>query len=493
MAKVFDFQRNPGMVFDSLNTVRQRVEADEQRRQRLIQRAWLYYDGFMQPQLRVKANDYDDNVRLEYPRLVTDTGLSFLFGENVSFEVQQDSEGGDGDAKAQQDIVDASWGDDETRMNLLTRLGLNGHVTGHAYMKLQPEVDRTRLVVLDSANVDVDWDSQDFTRVKRYTVEWIGFDEILVKEVAYQQIIDAIYEGNDPNPVAWHITDLRSVGGSGYSMTNEEDWPYDFAPIVDCQNLPAANEYYGTPEMTDTSLDLCDRINGAASNIQKILRYHASPKVFVYGYSGQAIDLSVDTAINFPSSDTQVGILAMPTDLGAAFNMLDRLTDTLLLLTRTPRAALGDPMAAAAAASGLALKLSFMPLIDKTSTKRNLYGTLLEEVNRRVLVLGGIDTPRTVQTVWPNITPDDPMADAQTALLQQQVGVSRATTIAQLGFDPEMEKSLSADEAQVQMDQMNQALTSGSLLTQDTRSVMNNQSAMNKRSNEMTGGPGPGG
>lgn len=489
MAKVFDFMRNPGMVFDNLNTVRQRVEADEQRRQRLIQRAWLYYDGFMQPQLRVKAQDYDDNVRLEYPRLIVDTGLSFLFGENVSFEVEgMSGDTPEPDAKAQQDILDESWGDDETRMNLLTRLGLNGHVTGHAYIKLQPETDRTRLVVLDSGNVDVDWDSQDFTKVKRYTVQWIGFDEVLEKEVAYQQIIDAVYAEGEPDPVSWHIIDSRSVGGSGFFVTNEEDWPFPFAPIVDCQNLPAANEFYGTPEMTDTSLDLCDRINGAASNIQKILRYHASPKVFVYGYSGQAIDMSVDTAINFPSAETQVGILGMPTDLGAAFNMMDRLTDTLLLLTRTPRAALGDPMAAAAAASGLALKLSFMPLIDKTSTKRNLYGTLLEEVNRRLLVLGGIEDPRTVQTVWPNITPDDPMADAQTALLQQQVGVSRATTIAQLGFDPELEKAASSDEAQVQMDQMSQALTSGSLLTQDTRSTMNNASAMNKRSNEITGG-----
>lgn len=477
MAQVYSLG-GPGIVFDPSRAIRQRVEADEGRRQKAMQRAWLYYDGYMPSQVRVKPGDYDDNVRLEYPRLIVDVGLSFLFGSKLTFTPEN---------AADAPVIDDTWGDADARMTLLTRLGLNGAVTGHAYIKLVPDsLGGVRLVVLDSGNVDVNWEPEDFTKVQSYTVDWIAFDALINKEVCYQQNIQAQYDETGAI-VNWLVTDSRSIGDSHYVVVNEEVWDYPFPPIVDCQNLPTANEYYGAPELSDTSLDVCDRINMAATNIQKILRYHAHPKVFIYGYSGGEIDLSVDTAVNFPSTDTSVGILGMPTDLGAAFNMMDRLTDTLLLLSRTPRAALGDPAMAAAAMSGLALKLGFMPLVDKTSTKRNLYGELLAEVNRRVLVLTGQTDPAPVVTNWPSITPDDPMADAQTALLQQQAGASKETTLATMGFDPQNELGKAQVENQAAMDAMQQSLASGSLLNQDTGSAQNSQAAMSSRSQKMTG------
>jgi Phage portal protein, SPP1 Gp6-like len=433
---------------DPSDTMRERTQQDEAARQRAVARAWAYYDGDMPPQIRVKQGDYDDNVRLEYPALIIDTSVAFLFGANLKFTAEDEG---------RQELIDNVWGTEEQKMVTLQRLGINGAVSGHAFIKLQPLEDGVRVLVLDPSYVDVDWATDDFTKVLAYHVEWSGYDAMLRRSVSYRQDVTLTEPGADG---PWLIEDFRSVGQGDWVQTGAEDWDFPFAPIVDCQNLPTANEFYGNPDLGPADLDLVDRINMAATNIQKILRYHAHPKVFIYGYSGKDIDLSVDSAVNFPSTETSVGILGMPTDLGAAFQMLDRLTDALLRQTRTPRAALGDSEAAAAAASGLALKLSFMPLVDKTGQKRETYGYLLNEVNQRVQAIVGAD-PSEVELEWPSITPDDPQMEAQTALLKQQVGVAKATTIAELGYDPDIELSKREDEDAAATEAMQKAMADG--------------------------------
>jgi hypothetical protein len=432
--------------------MRSRTEAAEQQRQRAMARAWQYYDGGMPDQLRVKPGDYDDNVRLEYPQLIVDTSVGYLFGERVHFDAPDD---------ATQELVDRAWGTDEQKQSTLQRIGINGSVGGHAFVKLERNIEgQSRVVVLDPLNVDVDWATDDFTKVMAYHVEWSGWDGALERMVHYRQDItlaDPLADG------PWVIEDFRSIGeGNWVPAGPPEPWDFPFAPIVDCQNMPTANEFYGAPDLGDADLDLVDRINMAASNIQKILRYHAHPKVFIYGYSGKELDMSVDKAISFPSETTNVNVLGMPTDLSAAFRMFDTLTLALMRQTRTPMAALGDTEAAAAAQSGLALKLSFGPLIEKTSQKRNTYGFLLNEVNQRVQAIAQRE-PMEVELEWPSITPDDPQMDAQTAILKQQAGVSKATTIAELGYEPDIEETRRTDEAEEAFNEMQRSLEAGQL------------------------------
>lgn len=468
-------------IFDiTTRRIRSDVEMQEQARQRQVARAWQYYDGDAPGQLKVKAGDYNDNVRFNYPGLVVDTSVSFLFGAAMKFTSADDN--------AQQ-VIDAAWGSDEERQTKLARLGVNGGVVGHVFLKLVPMTDgTTKLVVLDPSYVDVDWASDDFTKVEAFTIAWQGYDEKLKKAVNYRQTVTLVDpEGEGP----WEVVDERSVGGGGWNETAREMWDWPFPPIVHCQNLVAANEFYGRPDLTEDVLDLADRINQAASNIQKILRYHAHPKVFIYGYSGKDIDLSVDRAVNFPSMDTTVDILAMPTDLAAAFNMSERLVDTFLRLTRTPPAALGDPAVAALASSGLALKLGFMPLVEKTSSKRMTYGYLLNQVNERVLALAGVSATEPVELNWPSITPDDPMGDAQTALLQKQLGVSSRTLQQRMGFDPDVEQAQAADESQLAAEALARQMASGQMggvVNQDAGAAQNSRAAMDKRSRQLGGG-----
>lgn len=41
---------------------------------------------------------------------------------------------------------------------------------------------------------------------------------------------------------------------------------------------------------------------------------------------------------------------------------------------------------------------------------------------------------------WPELLPGDPRAEAETALLHQQLGVSQDTLLQRLGYDPDVER-----------------------------------------------------
>lgn len=63
------------------------------------------------------------------------------------------------------------------------------------------------------------------------------------------------------------------------------------------------------------------------------------------------------------------------------------------------------------------------------------------------MVGGHGDDNRTVLH-WPELLPGDPRAEAETAILQQQLGVSADTLLERLGFDPELERQKRSAGAQ---------------------------------------------
>jgi hypothetical protein len=87
----------------------------------------------------------------------------------------------------------------------------------------------------------------------------------------------------------------------------------------------------------------------------------------------------------------------------------------------------------------LALQILYGPLLEKTGDKRTLYGEMLERLGRCLLQLRQRGAKHTVTVQWPAILPSDPKGDAETALLHEELGVSKDTLLTKLGFDPEAE------------------------------------------------------
>jgi hypothetical protein len=99
--------------------------------------------------------------------------------------------------------------------------------------------------------------------------------------------------------------------------------------------------------------------------------------------------------------------------------------------------------------SGVAIDMLFQPLIELVNLKRRLYGSLIRKASAYVLVLLGlIEDCDDVDIFlkWPNLLPVDDLAAAQTAQLLTQIGVSKASVLKQLGYDPDEEMAAAKQE-----------------------------------------------
>lgn len=418
------------------------AEAIEAARLSRMAGAWAAYYGQMEPTLRVKPGDPDDNVILNFARLIVDKGAGLLVGDGIQFLCDTEDEeavGATGAGSPQQEYLDAVWRANH-RDTLLHSLAVNGGVCGHAWVKLIEQVGKPpRIVNLDPQNVRACWDPGDYQTVQRYEIAWHGVDQVTGKVVAYRQTITRDGAG-------WLLTDEQAQGDGRWVTTAETPWRYSWAPILGCQNMPAPNEYYGASDIETDVLGVNRAINAVMTNIALILRHHAHPKTYATGWTpGPQVKLGVDTLLTLPMGAT-IQNVEMQSDLGSSLQMYERLKSILHEIARIPEVATGK-LEGIGGLSGIALKVLYTPMVEKTIVKQRTYGDMFADLNAHLLEMGG-HAPVEVVTHWPEIVPQDPYQEAQTAVLKADVGFSRNTLIEEMGGDPAQEAANRESEAQ---------------------------------------------
>lgn len=468
----------------------------EQERLRRMQDAWKAYNGDFPNPLHVDPDQPDDNVTVNRCGPIVDKGVSFLFGQAVKIEAVAESQNvqaildamndqpepdddeapptppADGSpippAKVKkpkatpklptpiQDWINGFWGDDDDRMALLSRAGLNGGVCGQAFVKLVPAAPGRkypRMVVLDPQLVRVITAPDDCDLVLAYVIQYPAGNGMQKRQVITRIDPDnnaGEFGGQDPDDT-WTIYNYqRDVSNNQinapWRLVGEPvEWAYPFPPIFDRQNLTNPNEHWGRPDLSPDLLKMNLALNFIESNTARILKYHAHPKTYVVGSGARDVEVKVNGVICFDSPDAKIGNLEMNSDLGSSLNFAETLRSDMDEESRVPAVALGRLESLPKGnISGVALQLLFQPLIEKTIQKRRLYGQLIREITRAALVMGGLITTADwedyeVELHWQNLLPVDDLAAAQTALALIQVGVSEDTVIQELGYDPDAE------------------------------------------------------
>lgn len=440
------FGIGPNAVNPVVQSVQDSLDLTEQARMLRMQRAWQAYHGDQPRPLRVRQGQPDDNIIANFARVIIDKGVSFLFGQEVTFDLGQDGdEATAGQNAAAQTYLDSVWRANR-KMTLLHKLAMNGGICGHAFVKLMPGQlagGLPRLMLLDPQLTHVETDPDDVETVTGYRVQWTGKDPVTGKPLAKRQL-------HRPDGQVWQITDQQSLDGGPWLTTGETVWPYAFPAIVDCQNLPCAGEVWGISDLEDDIRGIQGSVNFVASNIGRILRFHSHPKTWGSGFSAAQLDVAIDQTIVLPNTDAKLANLEMASDLQSSLDFFRALRQALYEIARVPEIATGT-LNALGQISGVALKVLYAPLVEKTETKRQTYGDLLVELNRRILAMAGHGDQVQTAIHWPNLIPGDEMTEAQTALLYKQIGVSDDTLMQQLGFDPDAEKAKSAEEAKAAM------------------------------------------
>lgn len=427
---------------------------DEGRRLREIRQAWDAYYGFHPDTFKQDAEAPDDNVVLNYCRLIVDKGVSFLYGQPPVIDV-----GGGAAQTALDDVLKAN------RFPLLAKqFALNGAVAGHSYLRIYDpgRADQPiRLLNLDPQTVFPTWESDDYQNVHTWRLQWNAVEDD--EAFAYRTRMVR----NDAR-TAWEIVDERTRGdaeGASEAVRWEEIgrsiWPFPFSPIVDCQNLPVPNEYFGEPDLPVELIDLNHRLNGLASNMAKMVRLFAHPRPWLKGVAPGAdgIDVAPDVAWHLPPN-AEAGVLQYDASLTSAIDLYEKLKDAFHEKARVPRIATGKvedigPMA------GIALQILYQPLIEKTEDKQGTHEPMLEDLAQRILAVKRVAGDPTASVDWPELLPIDPVQEAQAFMLDMQLGASKKTILARRGYDPDVEAAQKADEDAAAAEIMARAFDAG--------------------------------
>lgn len=398
--------------------------------------ALRYYDG-LEPDkiLRVKPGDVDDNVATNYAATIVDKGVSFLFGEELGIEI-----GSEGDDSGEA-FLEEVWPMDARSVDLVD-LGTNGAIFGHAWLKIALDAGRPEIYVLDSQNMSAEWDKKNYKRVNLYRNQYNTTDD------AGQPIIwreDTIRNGNQ-----WQIVESYSTPDkSGWIEVSRVNWPYEFAPVFECKNLPKPNEFYGRADLSRYVLALIFYLARVDSLINKIIRAHASPKPVARGLKPQDLKIGTEEILYLPSVEQKLELLEMSGDLRGAMDFRKQLREALSEVSHVPEVATGK-LDSIGQLSGLALKILYGPLLDQTVKKRRLYGKLVKDAVSALLQIGGKGgLPITLR--WPNPMPSDENAALNNALIKKQIGVSSDTLLLELGYDPDQEKEKRQADAEEAM------------------------------------------
>lgn len=442
-------------------------------RKRMMRDAWVAYKGELQKPLKVEKDQPDDNVLANRCAPIVDKGVSFLFGQVVKIEAE-DEKDAEGETGPIQEFIDGMWGDDDRRMTLLTEIAMNGGICGQCFVKLTPPRGQMKypgIVNLDPQNLRIVTDPEDSQTILAFVTEYPVSDgwqkRQIIARVDPNRSID-LWGDNDPDDY-WTITNYVRYGPSGEwrQLGEQTIWSYPFSPIITWKNLPNPNEPWGLQDLTIDLIGVNKSINFLQSCISRILKYHGHPKTIATGTRMEQVNISIDGVICLEAPDADIKNLEMVSDLSTFLNFLTELRSNMDEQSRVPAVALGRLAdLPKGQISGVALQLLFQPLLEKTTLKRRLYGTGIREVTRAALVLAGKIPVESYEDYgidlhWPGLLPVDSLEEAQLCLLLEKLGASRDTLLQRLNLDPDKEAEKKRQEEEEEQERQITAYSQG--------------------------------
>jgi hypothetical protein len=467
-------------------------------RQSDIETAWNYFNGEQLQPLKPDKSKVNDNVIVNLCGLLVEKSVSFLFGtdeigevEGLEFRIAEEeieeeppktgiqgavSRMVAGAKGAMAKVMGTQTTDEEpeTPMTealeafwkankknaLLHDIGLNGSNAGHCFVKIKPADDECkyiRLVNLDPKYVGVFWDEGDIDRVLWYRIEYEGITQTRREDTVRR---------DGPGGATWEIIEYtrerKPNGGQSKAQwieRNRTAWPYSWAPIIDWKNLPKPNQFYGAPDLGKTGQRLNDSLNFTASNIQRILKHHATPKTVGTGFSASEMaEADIGGLWVIRNENAKITNLEMQSDLVSSLNFANMVRGAMFAGAReldptTVQDKLG-------AITNFGLRVLFKDTLGKNTTKRLHYGDGLRRVCQYVLELDGFMC-EDINVEWPDPLPSDPLPTAQALQIDVAVGgLSKDTYLRRRGYDPDQERMLRQSEQME--DQQNATLTSQS-------------------------------
>jgi hypothetical protein len=434
-------------MFDETQLFNQHMSREIQARMAGYSQRWKYFKGDHRRQLKIKPDQPDDNLILNLYRKVVNTGRRFLLADGFTIQLEEMEQ------TEQETLIDQTLRQNNG-MSLWSDTALNGAVCGHCFLKLIPNgtpAGRTRIVNLDPATVMTRWDPEDLTRRLAYKIEYSAVD-VTGEKVEIREI----HTMEDPAAAAspWKIVKQKRRPRLLARWETEATltWPWPFPAIIDWQNLPAPNEFYGDPDVSFDGILLQDAINFGGSNLNRIIRYHGHPRTVAKGMKSGDLSLGPDQIAFIPEA-ADLYNLEIKSDLTAGRLYLADLVAAFLFLNNTPD--LDPAKVNVGALSGFALQLLWADMLFITGEKRGTYGAAIEDLTRRLLEIEGkaLDPAAEIAIHWTSALPENTTETTTSLQAATAMGVvSKQTAARELGYNYELEQDRMTAEAQQEQD-----------------------------------------
>lgn len=499
---------------------------DVERQARLYryEKTWGAYLAELPDPIIVDPKDkgVNDNVKVNPARAMVNTSVYFLFANSPSFEVSPealDTFGTQGTTPVVNTANGVSYEQNPEWLRALNRawkannkdmflnnLGLSGAIHGDVFIKLVPKAmgmrnEFPRIIILDPSTVDIELDPNDCERVLKWMIEYVVEDEDGRPHLQIQEISANVNEFGVTQ--SWtmqdYIHEMEWAHGAGWvpgmgmkvPVGEPVQWDYPWAPIEHCQNIAVPHQFWGLPDLDESSVEVIAALQRSMSSLNKIVRIHASPRMFaknVMPDQVDEIDVSADNIITLPNMEADLGVLQTLQNLSPSIQFTDKLREDLYEMLQIPPIALGRFESASTSISGVTLSILYAPILQKTDLKQISYGAMLMRLNHKMLELMGYpehEEHEGLVVVWPENMPGSAYLNRQTLMSDAQLGASTYTVMEKLGYDPVEEEQRRNAEMETQLEIQSRYSVPASTLNPDGGN--NNPSGFGNKNGSMGG------
>lgn len=413
-------------------------------RQAVIARALEFYHGLIAPQLKVEDGQPDDNVFINYAEVIVNKGVSFLFGQPLVITVGKDED------KSGAEYLERVWPQAQ-RDEEFQEMAQDASCAGDAYLKINVEPDGSpRVTVGDPNCYEIVTDPHDVSRVVLFRCTYSVAAES-GKESLFKEETRRAEDGR-----SWQLDQYQSEnGGKAWTPVGQGvTWNFPTPPIFHAKNLPQPKSPYGKADLTEPVLRVIAYISRLDSMCGKIVRLHSSPKPWAKNLKPQDLQWGTGGVLFLQAAggggamnlEQEIGLLEMQNDISTALSLRKVLREGLAEMTGVPEVATGK-VETTGQLSGVALRLLYGPLLDKTGLKQLRYGRMIGDCVRSLVAYGkrvGVLTVEgAVKLNWPNPLPGDELEQVQVAQGKRRLGVSEDTLQREMGYQPQHEREMS--------------------------------------------------
>lgn len=306
-------------------------------------------------------------------RPIVDRGVDFTLGKEL---FTFDGPAGTADLTKALNMI---W-ESNNKYSFMSQLFKSGSICGDSYVYVTiSSKDRSGKTLPKSK-----W------TVKLYLIEaqyvypkWADQDKGVMESVLVQVPTEVHDEGQRiTNSLFITKESIRTY--TNQELTSETVNPFGEINIVHIPNEIQPDTPFGVSDL-DHITALNEEYNSISNSIRKVIKYHAEPTTLIFGARASDLEKGANKVWSGFPVEARVENLELQGDLGVMHLYLQSIEEMIYKLSSTPKQVFMIDQGISNT-SGLALQVTYQPVLDKVRRKQSIFNEKSREINRLIFV-----------------------------------------------------------------------------------------------------------